>query len=310
MKSKLPSFLLERPSSVPFTPGKGGRGLNTPFIEKGIHHLADVIKTGYIQWESASTDNYFQRIDARIKVLFLLCYVIIINLKKDIMSEAFIGAFIFILIMLSRVNVFNLYRRVIFLGFIFGFLISAPSAFNFITRGEIIFHILHLARPYDFWFYHIPKEIGITREGIYGVMMLTSRVMNSLSLSFFVLYTTPFPEIIKALKVLKVPDGFLMIIALSYKYMFIFARTVEDMHLAKKSRLAGHVSNADARRWIAGRIAFVFKKTMLRCEDIYKAMCCRGFDNDIKIYGVSRLHTRDWATAIAFCMIAIIFLWM
>lgn len=308
MENRVPSFLLERPSSGSFTRGNGK--LHTPFIEKGIHQLADVIKTGYIQWESASNDNFFQRIDARIKVLFLLFCVIIINLKKDIMPEALIGAFIFILTIISRVNVFNLYKRVIFFGFIFGFLIAAPSAFNFITGGKIIFHIVHLAKPYNFWFYHIPKEIGITREGVYGVMMLTSRVMNSLALSFFVLYTTSFPEIIKALKVLRVPDSILMIITLSYKYMFIFARTVEDMHLAKKSRLAGHVSNADARRWIAGRIAFVFKKTMLRCEDIYKAMLGRGFSSEVKIYGAGRLHARDWVTGAAFFLVGTIFLWM
>ncbi|MBF0564557.1 MAG: cobalt ECF transporter T component CbiQ [Nitrospirae bacterium] len=308
MENKVPSFLLERPSSESFTRGKGE--LHTSFIEKGINQLAGVIKTGYIQWESASSDNFFQRIDARIKVLFLLFFVIIISLKKEIMPEAFIGAFIFILTIISRVNVFNLYKRVLFFGFIFGFLIAIPSAFNFITRGEIIFHIIHLAKPYTFLFYHIPEEIGITREGVYGVTMLTLRVMNSLAVSFFVLYTTSFPEIIKALKVLKVPDGVLMIITLSYKYMFIFAGTVEDMHLAKKSRLAGQVSNADARRWIAGRIAFVFKKTMLRCEDIYKAMLGRGFSNDVKIYEAGRLHTRDWVTGAVFFLVGMIFLWI
>jgi energy-coupling factor transporter transmembrane protein EcfT len=140
--------------------------------------------------------------------------------------------------------------------------------------------------------------------------MLTSRVMNSLALSFFVLYTTPFPEIIKALKVLKVPDGFLMIITLSYKYMFIFAKTVEDMHLAKKSRLAGQVSNAEARRWVTGRVAFIFKKIMLRCEEIFKAMVSRGFSDHIKIYGVRKLRVRDWVTGGALVIVGALFLWM
>lgn len=308
MKSKVPSFLLERPSSESFIRGKGG--LKMPFIEKGIHHVADVIRTGYIQWETASKDNFFQRIDARVKVLFLLFYVIIVSLKKDILSEVLIGAFVFILTLISRLNIFSLYKRVLFFGFIFGFLIALPSAFNVITRGEIIFPILHLSRPYSFLIYRVPEEIGFTREGVFGVVMLTSRVMNSLALSFFVLYTTPFPEIIKALKVLKVPDGFLMIITLSYKYMFIFAKTVEDMHLAKKSRLAGQVSNAEARRWIAGRIAFMFKKTRLRCEEIFKAMLGRGFSEDIRIYGVRKLQASDWTTGVVFFLFGVLFLRM
>jgi len=308
MKSKVPAFLLERPSSDSFKRGRGG--LKMPFIENGIHHLAEVIKTGYIQWEIASKKGFFQNIDARIKVLFLLFYVIIVSLKKDILPEVSIGAFVFILAIISRLNIFNLYKRVIFFGFIFGFLIALPSAFNVITRGEIIFPILHLSRPYSFWFYRIPKEIGFTREGMFGVMILTSRVMNSLALSFFVLHTTPFSEIIRALKVLKVPDGFLMIVTLSYKYMFIFAKTVEDMHLAKKSRMAGQVNNAEARRWIAGRIACIFKKTMQRCEEIFKAMIGRGFSDNIKIYGVRKLNARDWVTGVILFLAGVLFLWM
>lgn len=306
MGKKIPPFLLERPPSNSFNRDKGA--LKTPFIEKGIHHLADVIKTGYIQWETASKDAFFQRIDARIKVLFLLFYMIIVSLKKDILSEALIGAFVFILTVISRLNIVIFYKRVLFWGFIFGFLMALPSALNVITRGEIIFPILHLPKPYGYWIYQIPEQIGVTREGIYGVIMLTLRVMNSLALSFFVLYTTPFSEVIRALKVLKVPDTILMIVTLSYKYIFIFAKTVEDMHLAKKSRTVGQVSDTEGRRWVAGRIAFMVKKTRLRCEEIFKAMLSRGFADTIRIYGFRKLPSRDWSVGIALFLMGILLL--
>jgi len=299
---------LAKPASCDYRQGQGK--IKTSFLEKGIHHLADIIKTGYVQGETAALDNFFQKIDARIKVLFLLAFVIIVSLKKDILSEFLIGIFVALLVIISRLNLFSFYRRVLFLGFIFGFLISLPSACNVITRGEIILPILQLSKPYSFWIYRIPAEIGITREGMYGVAMLTLRVTNSLALSFFVLYTTTFPDIVKALKILRIADGFLMIITLSYKYIFIFARTVEDMHLAKKSRLAGQVSNAEARRWIAGRIAFIFKKTQLRCEEIFKAMLGRGFSEHVRIYGVGKLQPRDWAVSVVFSLMGILFLWI
>jgi cobalt/nickel transport system permease protein len=308
MKSKVPSFLLERPSSDSFIQGRGS--LKISFIEKGIHHLTEVIKTGYVQWETSSRDNFFQKIDARVKVLFLLFYVIIVSVKKNIPSEVLIGTFVFVLTLLSRLDIFNLYKRVLFFAFLFGFLIALPSALNVITKGEIIVPLLHLSRPYRFWIYQIPKEIGLTREGVYGVLMLTSRVMNSLALSFFVLHTTPFTEIIKALKVLKVPDTFLMIVILSYKYVFIFAKTIEEMYLAKKSRLAVKVSNAEARRWIAGRLAFMFKKSRLRCEEIFKAMLGRGFSNNIKFYGVKKLQARDWIAGAVLFLVGVLFLWI
>ena len=308
MESKIPSFLLSQPSSVPFTGGKDR--MKDSFLEKGIHHLAHVIKSAYIQWETASMDGPFQRIDARIKVLFLLFYIVIVSLKRELMPEVILGGFVFMLILVSRLNIFRFYKRVLFLGFVFGFLIALPSAFNVITEGELIFPVLRLSRDHSFWIYKIPQETGITREGASGVIMLTLRVVNSLSLSFLVLYTTPFPEIIKALKVLKVPDSFLMVITLSYKYIFIFAKTVEDMHLAKKSRMAGQLSNDDARKWMTGRIAFVFRKTRLRCEEVFRAMISKGFSEEIRFYEPKRLKSRDYAAAGVFLLAGGFFLWM
>ena len=308
MKSNIPLFLLTKPVSNTCQQGQGK--LKTPFIEKGVNNLANVIQTGYVQWETAVQDHFFQKIDGRIKVLFLLFFVIIVSLKRDILSEVAIGVFIFVLMVIARLKLGAIYRRVLFLGFVFGFLVALPSALNLVTEGEIILPVLRLSRPYSFWIYRVPAVIGFTREGIYGVLMLTLRVMNSLSLSCFLLYTTTFPQIIKALKVLRIPDGFLMIITLTYKYIFIFARTVEDMHLAVKSRLVRPVGNDEAKRWIAGRIVFIFQRTQLRCEEIFKAMVGRGFSDNIRIYGVRKLQPRDWAVGMAFFLVGVFFLWM
>jgi cobalt/nickel transport system permease protein len=308
MTNRIPPFLLEKPSPEPFARREGV--FKMPFIEKGLHHLADVIKTGYIQWESASSNDFLQNLDARVKVLFLLFYVVIVSLKRDLASQALIEALVFLLAAISRLNLIALYKRVLFWGFLFGFLIALPSAFNVITPGEILLPLLQLSKNYSFWIYQMPNEIGITKQGVYGVLMLTSRVMNSLALSLLVSYTTPFPEIIRALRVLKVPDSFLIIVTLSYKYIFIFAKTVEDMHLAKKSRMARQVSNAEARRWIAGRFAFLFKKTRLRCEEIFKAMVGRGFSDNIRLHGFRKLNLLDWCAGIVLCLLGALLLWI
>ncbi len=308
MAGKIPAFLLNKPASRSFEAGR--EKVKISFIEKGIHQVADVIKSGYIQWETASIDGFFQRIDARIKVLFLLFFVVIVSLKQEIMPEVYLWTFIFSLVLLSRLNIFNFYKKVFLLGFLFGFLIAIPSAFNIIVKGEIVFPVVRLSRDYQFWVYHVPAEIGITREGLNVVTMLTMRVVNSLSIGFLVLYTTPFPDIIKALKVMKVPDSFLMVITLSYKYIFIFAKTVEDMHRAKKSRLARQVHNADARKWAAGRMGFIFKKTRIRCEEIFKAMLSRGFSEEVKLYELGKLDTRDMMTGVLLLIAGAFFLFI
>jgi energy-coupling factor transporter transmembrane protein EcfT len=120
------------------------------------------------------------------------------------------------------------------------------------------------------------------------------RVINSRAAAFLVISTTPFAEVIKALKVMKVPDVFLITITLAYKYIFIFALTVYDMHLAKKSRLVGSENNANTRRWIAGRMAFLFNKSQHRCEEVFRAMQQRGFSGSISLRECRAITKRDW----------------
>jgi cobalt/nickel transport system permease protein len=233
-----------------------------------------------------------------------------LNWKKHLQTRLKIAGFIFALVLISRLNIFSFYKKVFLLGFLFGFLIAVPSAFNVIVNGKIIFPVLHLSKDYHFWVYHIPAEIGITREGLNVVAMLTLRVVNSLSIAFLVLYTTPFPNIIKALKVMKVPDSFLMVITLSYKYIFIFAKTVEDMHRAKKSRLISQVTSTDARKWVSGRMGFMFQKTRIRCEEIFKAMLSRGFSEEVKLYGSGKVGRHDVVTGFMLVIAGIFFLYM
>ena len=307
MKNDIPSFLLDTPSSP--SPKRGGGRINASYIDKGIGSFAGVLKEGYAQWELASKKGFLHELDTSIKVVFWLFFIVVISLKKEILPELGIFFTIFVLSSLSRVNLINFYRKVFLLGFLFGFLIALPSALNVITQGRVLVPIITLSKAYDFWVYHIPEVIGFTSEGISVVAMLTLRVLNSLSVSFLILYTTPFPEIIKALKVLKVPDTFLIIISLAYKYIFIFARIVTDMYLAKKSRLVGAVNRAEARDWVAGRIAFLFKKTQLKCDDVFKAMIGRGFSGEIKLYRYRKITGKDWSIGFFLFMVGLLFLW-
>lgn len=306
MGDKIPSFLLTR-SAPPVFEGRPEK-VKWPFLEKGVHHVATLIKQAYVQWESSTGKGFFQGIDARIKVFFLLFFILIVSLKREISAEVAIGVFVFLLVWSSRLDLLRLYGKVFFLGFFFGFLVALPSALNAITPGEVILPLVRLSRSYHFWVYRIPADIGITRQGMEGVVMLTLRVMNSLSVSFLVLYSTPFHELIRALKILRAPDSFLLIVTLCYKYVFIFAKTVEDLHHAKKARIVGPLRAAEAREWIVGRIAFIFRKTRLRCEEVFKAMLGRGFSHTLRFYGPPKITRGDWHTAILLGVAGIAFL--
>lgn len=298
--------MLDTPSQAP--EASKIENFKLSYIEKGIRRLSKMIMTGYIEVEQLSKTGLLQRIDPRIKTLFLVFFIVIVSLKKELFPEASITLFIALLAAFSRINLWRFYQKIFVLTFFFGFLVVLPSAFNVITPGDIILPVVQLTRAYDFWIYHIPQQIGFTRQGIEGVMMLCFRVMNSVSLSLLVIYTTPFPKIIKSLQVFRVPDTFLLVISLSYKYIFVFAKTVESMYLAGKSRMVGMERTDEARTWIIGRMGYIFRKIKLRYEEIFKAMVARGFSGEVKLSDFGNLTLFDMAAGCSFLIVGIIIL--
>ena len=87
----------------------------------------------------------------------------------------------------------------------------------------IIFNIIRFKKPFHFLIYNIPQNIGVTTNGIHVVSLVFLRVLNSVSFALLVVFTTPFPSFIKSFKMIGVPDTFLMIMSLAYKYIFILS---------------------------------------------------------------------------------------
>ena len=302
----IPAFLLDAPAQP--VPARSGKRLRAAFIDKGLHHLSDLIKTTYVQWDTAQKAGLFQGLDGRVKALFLVFFVVVVSLEKQLFPQALIGVFVFLLAVLSRLGLVGFYKRVLFLGFAFGFLIAAPSCLNLFAPGQVVVPLAHFDRARDFWVYHVPATIGITREGLEGVAMLTLRVVNSVSVSFLVVYTTPFPQLLKAGRSLRVPDAFLLILSLAYKYIFLFARTLEDMHLSRKGRTV-ETGAVEGQGWVAGRMAFLFRRTQLRCEEVFKAMLGRGFAGEVALYAPGSLRPLDVGAAIVLLAVGAGFLW-
>ena len=265
------------------------------FIDKSLKSLAGIVGTGYIQWETSEKNGLFQKLNPRLKLVFFAFNIFIISFKKDVPSEALLFLIMFFFITLSRLELFRIYKKILFAGFFFGFLVALPSSLNIITDGEMVLRLARLDGARQFWIYRIPAEIGITREGLSGVAMLCLRVMNSVSVSLLIIFTTPFYDIMKSLKTFRVPDSFIMIVLLSYKYIFILSKTIEDFYLALKSRLIGNVKGSEIRKIIAGRTFLVFKKSTAAYEDVYRAMVARGFSGSVGFYLADRITAADLA---------------
>jgi len=304
----LPSFLLEKSGAPEIAAGKGH--IRYAYLDRGIAGISSMIQTCFFNGAFLSRGGWLQKIDARIKVALLALLIAVISIKTRLIAELAISAFLMILVVLSRLDVTRFYARVLKYTFLFGLVVTFPALFNVITPGEIIFPVIELERSQEWWLYQIPQQIGITSQGLQAVSMLNLRVLNSMATASLIMHTTPFGDMMKALRVFRIPDALLLIVTLSHKYIFILAKTIDDMFLARKSRLAGSVHDREARAWIAGRMGHLFRKSRMKYEEIFRAMEARGFCDEVRFPAFDRLDNLSRMSGCLFLLAGLFLLWI
>jgi cobalt/nickel transport system permease protein len=266
------------------------------------------VKSIYLQAENATRDNFIHEINPKVKFISLIYMAIVISVVSNLVTQVFITAFIFSLYVIARLKIFGVYKKIFFLAFIFGFLVVLPASLNVITPGKIIFNIISFNKPSHFLIYNIPQNLGFTINGLQVVSIVFLRVLNSISFALLVVYTTPFPSFIKSFKMIGVPDTFLMIISLAYKYIFILSRTIEETYFAFKSRLSGNIKSSSIRKLIGGRIFFIFKRSMIIYQDTYHAMVSRGYRGKVVLHSQNHFTFKDVVVLMIIVISGIVFI--
>ena len=251
--------------------------LNSAFIDKSLQGVMSLRK--FLLEPPAG--GVLRNLNPIARVIFAFVLLIAVSILRSLEFQLVItGCLFLIVVLLSKIKVIKFYKRILIIGFFFGFLLSFPSCFNFIVDGRIALPIFKLRRDYTLWLYHIPQVIGITYEGIERTALFSVRVINCATIAFLLLKTSYFDEIIKALRSLKISHVFLTILMLTYRYIILFARFVEDFYLSKKARFLGRDEKYMIEKWIGSRIHFLFRKTISFSEEVSSAMKARLFMSD------------------------------
>ena len=290
MENKLPFFLTKQSGEEVLS--ENVKKSRLPFLDKTIHKIAVTVKLMYFQSEVTTGKKIFH-IHPQIKVFSFIYLIVILSLAHTIKSQLVASFFITSFYLISKTPYKYVYKKIIFLSLVFGLLIFLPASLNVITPGKIIFKIATFSSSSRFWIYEIPQVIGITDSGIHVVTLLFLRVLNSVSLALFFLYSSSFPQLIKGFKVFFVPDTFLMIISLAYKFIFILSKSIEETYFAIKSRLVGNIQNKYVQDIISGRVFYVFKKAKYNYESTYAAMISKGYNGKVIFQNETKIKTAD-----------------
>ncbi|MCS7253644.1 MAG: energy-coupling factor transporter transmembrane component T [Armatimonadota bacterium] len=116
--------------------------------------------------------------------------------------------------------------------------------------------------------------------------------------------TTPFSELLAALRALRVPNIMVMMLALLYRYTFVLGEEATRMQRAFTSRCPRKLSISDAR-YIGMLTGALLIRAHDRADRIFMAMLSRAFDGEFRAIISKRPRSIEWLILLCFASLAL-----
>lgn len=265
------------------------------FIERTLADLVRKAEQAIFAEELAQTDGFLQKLDPRVKIIGVLALIINVTSARNFFTILLIFAFAILLAVLSNVPIRTLATRAWFGALTFTGLIAVPVLF--ITPGEVLFNV-----PILNW--------TVTNQGITSAIYLISRVETTVTLSLLLVLCTLWTHVLKALRVLHVPVVFVVILGMTYRYIFVMLETAQNMFEARESRLISTLEASESRRIAAASVGVLLTKSFYLNSEIYMAMQSRGFRGEVYILDDFKMRGKDWTALLMFAAAAAIAFWL
>ena len=276
----LPEWVAESPPLRASTRSRPER-----FIGRTLQGSAQFLEQALFAEQVARRPGLLQRLDARAKAVSIIGLIVAAAFLHHIPSLLLIAAFAALAAGLSRLRLAELLNRVWLLMPGVFVIVALPAALNLVTPGSPVLVILRLDHAPSVGPVHLPVEISLTRQGLAAAGLVVTRVVLGVILAVTLALTTPWQDLLKA-GYSGVTAPFVLILAMTYRYLFVLIRVIEDMHFAWRARIITPVRGAMARRWVGSRIGALFLRSRRLSENVYQAMLARGYA------GVPRTLTR------------------
>jgi cobalt ECF transporter T component CbiQ len=272
---------------------------NSSFIERSITGAVSFLREAVFSDEYASRAAFLQSIDPRVKVVTCAIFLLTALFARSIAVCLCLYLLCLALGCFSKIDLgFFLKRTWIFIP-LFSLFIAMPALFSICTPGEALasFRIMGL-------------RLVITRQGLSGASLFVIRVATSVSFTVLLGITTRHFELLKVLRIFRVPQVFVMILGMCYTYIYLFAEVVENTYLAIKSRIGAHVHYRKGQHIVAWSMASLWYRSCWLNEEVYNAMLSRGYCGEPVILSDFKTRPRDWAWLFFACLVSGLLLYL
>lgn len=146
-----------------------------------------------------------------------------------------------------------------------------------------------------------PWELTVSGQGLREFATIALKSWLSVQVALLLTFTTPFHDLVDALRRLRLPLVMVGIISFMYRYLAVLGEEGSRMLRARAARsavVAGGGRGGGSLGWRArttgGMVGALFLRSYERSERIYAAMQARGFEGTLRHLHGRGMSRREW----------------
>jgi cobalt/nickel transport system permease protein len=245
----------------------------------------------------ASGTSQIHHLDPRVKVVATLIFIVTMVSLPDAAWIAFALGWLTTLITahVSGLGLWYAFRR----SFVALPFLAAAVTIMFTLPGRALLEL-----PIGSWVLTV-SDAGLIRFG-----SIVARSWVAVQMAILLTATTAFPDLMHALRHLRMPPLIVAIVGFMYRYIAVLSDEVFRLLRARESRSAGVAGGKGGgtilwRAQVAGNMAGqLFLRSYERSDRIYAAMQARGYVGEFLTINPHVMRPKDWISlgvAIAAC---------
>jgi cobalt/nickel transport system permease protein len=257
------------------------------FIERTLVAINHSLEQSIFAENIARQNGLLQELDPRLKLIAMLLLLLAVNFSRQVSVIFILYLFSLILALTSKVPLGIFMKRIWGFVLLFTGIVAIPALF--ITAGPPLIHL--------------PMGFAITQTGALTVLFLLLRTGTSVSFAVLFMLCTRWNNILKAMGVLRIPDVFILVLGMTYRYIHLLLHLTNDMFLSRKSRILRRMQGAEERNITAATATALLGKSLQVSSEVFLAMESRGYREYPRTMDSFQMSRLDW---ISFLVVSVI----
>ncbi|AGK61844.1 cobalt ABC transporter, permease protein CbiQ [Archaeoglobus sulfaticallidus PM70-1] len=217
-------------------------------IEKTAKEASAFFNNFFSSERTVYKNGFLQRVDPRIKIAGIFLLIVLTTTTFDVDKLLAVFFVVVLFLILSKIEVMLFLKRV-WLFPLFSFIIVMPHMFGY---------------------------SGINWDGFVYAAVFTFRVLIAVALLSLLILTTPFSDIVSAFRSYRLPETFVSIIVVTYRYIHLTFSELFRIILARESRRFRKMGFSEIWRNGGNAMGVFFIRVFERSERLHLASMARG----------------------------------